>query len=123
MTSDRAVEPRLGDVLRRARKHRGYSLREVQDRTGILNAHLSQIERGQIRRPDPSLLWRLCELYLLDYGQLAHWAGHASGAGDSSAQLAVAVRMLGDLSSSQISEVLRVIDRLRREGERGIDPS
>ena len=50
--SERA-EPRLGEVLRRARKYRGYSLRQVQERTGILNAHLSQIERGHIRRPIP----------------------------------------------------------------------
>jgi transcriptional regulator with XRE-family HTH domain len=105
----------LGEVLKRARTHRQLSLRQVEERTGVLNAHLSQIERGQIRRPDPSLLWRLSELYLLDFGLLARWAGYTGEAGDNAAQLAAALRMLSELESSELDEVLSVIDRLRRD--------
>jgi transcriptional regulator with XRE-family HTH domain len=111
--SERA-EPHLGEVLRRARAYRGYSLRQVQQRTGILSAHLSQIERGQIRRPDPSLLWRLSELYALDYGLVAVWAGHTQDPDDDTARLAAAVKLLVDLTPEQVDEVLRTIDRILR---------
>lgn len=107
--------PELGDVLRRARTHRKYSLRQVEERIGVLNAHLSQIERGQIRRPDPALLWRLSELYSLDFGLLAAWAGYTGERGDTAAQLAAALRMLADLDADALDDVLSAIDRVRRE--------
>jgi transcriptional regulator with XRE-family HTH domain len=116
-------EPLLGEVLRRARNYRGYSLRQVQDRTGVLGAHLSQIERGQIRRPDPSLLWRLSELYSLDYGLLAQWAGHAHSDDGKTARLSAAVRLLVNLTSDQVDEVLRTIERMRREAGEATPPS
>lgn len=105
----------LGDVLRRARKHRNYSLRQVEERTGVLNAHLSQIERGQIKRPDPALLWRLSELYSLDFGLLAAWAGYSAEPGETGGQLAAALRMLADLDADELDEVLAAISRVRRD--------
>jgi transcriptional regulator with XRE-family HTH domain len=108
------ADPRLGEVLRRARLHRGLTLRQVEDRTGVLNAHLSQIERGQIRRPDQALLWRLCELYELDFGLVAGWAGYDMPVGDNSALLAAALRLLSDLDPDDLDEALRVIERLSR---------
>lgn len=81
----------------------------------MLNAHLSQIERGQIRRPDPALLWRLSELYALDFGLLATWAGYGGDRGETAAQLAAAVRMLADLDADALDDVLSAIDRVRRE--------
>ena len=53
----------LGGVLRRARADHGWTLREVEGRSGIRNAHLSQIESGAIERPDTALLWTLAGLY------------------------------------------------------------
>jgi transcriptional regulator with XRE-family HTH domain len=106
---------RLGEALRRARTHRGYSLRQVEERTGISNAHLSQIERGQIRRPDAALLWRLSELYALNFDLLALWAGYAERPGSSAPELAAAIRLLSDLDPEDLDEALRVIDRLQRD--------
>jgi transcriptional regulator with XRE-family HTH domain len=114
--SDEATT-RLGEVLRRARSHRGYSLRQVEERTGILNAHLSQIERGQIRRPDAALLWRLSELYALNYDLLAYWAGYTDRPGSNAPELATAIRLLSDLDAEDLDEALRVIDRLQRKRE------
>ena len=108
------AQARLGEVLRRARSHRGYSLRQVEERTGVLNAHLSQIERGQIRRPDATLLWRLSELYALNYDLLAYWAGYSSEPGSNTAELAAAIRLLSDLEAEDLDEALRVIERLQR---------
>src|SRR5690349_16761592 len=71
-----AAEPVLGNILRRARAHRRLSLRDVERRTGIPNAHLSQIERGVIRKPDPAIVFELASTYELDFALLADWAGY-----------------------------------------------
>jgi transcriptional regulator with XRE-family HTH domain len=113
----RPAAPVLGRVLRRAREHRHYSLRDVEARTGIPNPHLSQIERGQIRRPDAAIIWRLAELYGLDFGLLAEWAGHRPAAereSPTSTRLDIAMRMLSELSEEQIEDVLRQLESLRR---------
>jgi transcriptional regulator with XRE-family HTH domain len=111
-----AATPILGQVLRRARLHRHYSLRDVESRTGIPNPHLSQIERGQIRKPDPALIWRLAELYDLDFGLLAEWAGHRSSAASRSnaTRLDAAMRILSELDESQLEDVLRQLESVRR---------
>lgn len=111
-----AAPPILGKVLRRARLHRHYSLRDVESRTGIPNPHLSQIERGQIRKPDPALIWRLAELYDLDFGLLAEWAGHRSAGTSRSrvTRLDAAMRMLSTLDEDQLEEVLRQLEAVRR---------
>ena len=46
----------LGEVLRAARVRHGLSLRDVERRTGIRNAHLSQLETGDIVRTESPLL-------------------------------------------------------------------
>jgi transcriptional regulator with XRE-family HTH domain len=113
------AEARLGEILRRARMHRGYTLREVQERTGIMNAHLSQIEQGRIRRPNSALLWRLAELYSLDYGLIASWSGYTPTQRSGEADLGAAIRMLQDLDDRELPEVMRFVDRLLRERGRG----
>ena len=71
--------PSLGEHLKAKRSAAGLSLREVERRTGIHNAHLSQIETGRILRPEMALLWELAGLYGADYRELLRLAGHAQG--------------------------------------------
>ena len=70
----RDKHPPVGHVLRRARKHRQLSLREVERRIGRSNAYLSQVERGLIKQPDLVVLLELAELYGLNFTTLATWA-------------------------------------------------
>jgi transcriptional regulator with XRE-family HTH domain len=81
------AEPVLGEILRRARTHRGLSLRDVERRTRISNAHLSQIERGIIQRPDPAIVFELSATYGLDFALLAEWAGYLGDRPEVSAGL------------------------------------
>lgn len=69
----------LGDLLQKERTKRKWTLRNVEERTGIHNAHLSQIESGQITRPAPNILFTLAALYDLRYDQLMQLAGHFEG--------------------------------------------
>lgn len=114
----RDVVPPVGRVLRRAREHQGFSLREVERRIGRSSAYLSQVERGLIRQPDPVVLLELAELYTLDFMTLATWAGWAGGRergtdrGDSASIL---VRRVLELDDTLRTQVLSYIEGILRE--------
>ena len=117
----RDEHPTVGRVLRQARKHHGLSLREVERRIGRSNAYLSQVERGLIKQPDPSVLLDLAELYGLNFMTLANWAGWSSTGeevgsgsqpGDSTRLL---VRRVLELDAAERKEILEYVERLRRK--------
>jgi transcriptional regulator with XRE-family HTH domain len=66
----------LGDVLRKRREELALSLRDVEDKVGVSNAYLSQLENRKIVRPSPSVLRKISELYEISYGRLMELAGH-----------------------------------------------
>jgi transcriptional regulator with XRE-family HTH domain len=70
------VENALGELLKKERTKRQWSLRDVEEKSGIHNAHLSQIESGAIARPAPNLLFTLAAVYDLRYDELMRLAGH-----------------------------------------------
>src|SRR5215217_2282530 len=121
MTEPRAHET-LGSVLRAARAARGLSLRDVERRTGIRNAHLSQIETDRIGKPEMAILWELASLYELDFGRLLALAGHTAGqetSGSRRRRMTVALRALSQLSDSDQDETLRFMAELKaRESDR-----
>jgi HTH-type transcriptional regulator, competence development regulator len=110
-------EPILGDILRRARQHQGLSLRQVEQRTGVSNAHLSQIERGAIRRPDPAILMNLAELYGLNYELVAEWSGYleTEGPRGSNALAGIALRLFVELDPVAQSQALEYLEKLRNQ--------
>ncbi len=108
--ADRNESPPVGKVLRRARKHRQLSLREVERRIGRSNAYLSQVERGLIRQPDPVVLLELAELYGLNFMTLTTWAGWVSPEGEPEQD-----RNRGDSTSALVRRVLELDDRQRTQ--------
>lgn len=108
----------LGDLLRKARAGRGWTLRQAEEVTGIHNAHLSQIETGSISRPGQPMLWSLAEAYGLEYEELLELAGHTTTQPESQSrrQLAGALlRGLEDLDEDDQRELLAQLDQLRRQ--------
>ena len=67
-----------GARLQAARKEHGWSLREAERRSGVPNAHISQIETGGIRQPGTAVLIRLATAYEIPLAELLALAGHAS---------------------------------------------
>jgi transcriptional regulator with XRE-family HTH domain len=67
----------LGDRLKAARKHFRWSLREAERRSGVPNAHISQLETGTIRNPGTGVLIRLAAAYEIQLAELLALAGHA----------------------------------------------
>jgi len=110
-------EPVLGDILKHARQHQGLSLRQVEQRTGVSNAHLSQIERGAIRRPDPAILMKLAELYGLNYELVAEWSGYLDTEGSQSSRglAGMALRLFVELDPVAQSQALEYMEKLRNQ--------
>lgn len=111
-------DPVLGDVLRHARLHRQLTLRQVERQIGIPNAYLSQIERGVIRQPNPSVLMELAELYELNYGLIAEWAGYLDASPSrGGGQLAgLALRLFVELDPAAQLEAVDYLESLRNRG-------
>jgi HTH-type transcriptional regulator, competence development regulator len=108
----------LGEVLKKARNDKGWSLREAERRTGIHNAHISQIETGTITQPSASLLWAFAEHYDLDYTQLLRLAGHTTkdkAAGGQRSLAGAALHALGDLSATEQADVLAYMAEVKRK--------
>jgi transcriptional regulator with XRE-family HTH domain len=89
----------------------------VEKRVGVPNAHLSQIERGTIRRPDIAILMELAELYELDYRLVAEWGGYLDpAAGRASGHLAgMALRLFVELDPTAQHDALNYLERLRNQ--------
>jgi DNA-binding transcriptional regulator YiaG len=52
------TKPTIGPYLKSLREAKGLSLREVEAKTGVSNAFLSQIESGKVKRPSPVMLYK-----------------------------------------------------------------
>lgn len=66
----------LGSLLKSGRTEHDYTLREVEEKIGISNAYLSQLENGSANKPSPEVLFKLSELYDISYERLMKTAGH-----------------------------------------------
>ncbi len=115
----------LGELLKKTRNKKGWSLRHVEAETGIHNAHLSQIEKGTIERPDPYILWTLSSLYGLDFRRVMRLGGHIEkdeGTRARRSLVGTALHALGDLSPKEQQETLNFMALLKKnrlpEGKR-----
>ena len=111
----------LGQVLKDARNGSGRSLRQVEDLTGIHNAHLSQIENDTITKPDLSMLFDLSVLYGLNYQDLLQLTDERAGADTSARQRqrqTAALRAMGELTAAEQNQVLGLMAELRGKKRR-----
>lgn len=67
---------RLADYLKSIRIRRRLSLREVEDLSGVSNAYISLIERGERTDPHPNILKKLANAYGIELSKLMEIAGY-----------------------------------------------
>lgn len=113
----------LGSFLRAAREGFGLSLRSVEDRTGISNAYLSQLEHGRIRQPSPVILHKLSELYGCSYADVMRLAGYplppeVGGERDPAARARSRFADITQDEERQLAEYLEFIRSRRGPGGR-----
>jgi transcriptional regulator with XRE-family HTH domain len=108
------VPEELSRLLAKRRRDLGLSLRDVEEQTGINNAHVSQIETGAIDRPAPNLLYERAVAYDLDFKKLMRLAGLTTrSSANRGAMLNAAFRALDDLSPAQQAEAVAYLETLR----------
>ncbi|MEP7372347.1 MAG: helix-turn-helix transcriptional regulator [Chitinophagaceae bacterium] len=64
-----------GKFLKELREKNGYSLREVEQATGISNAYLSLLENDKIKKPAANNLHKLADFFKVDLRELLSLAG------------------------------------------------
>ena len=111
----------LGQYLARLRDAAGLKLREVEERSKgeISNAYLSQLENDKIKKPDPSYLHVLSEIYSTTYEDLIQRAGYLpaekNAAGRRQAQAATfAIKNLTPDEEKSLIEYLAFIRKQKR---------
>ena len=107
------MEETLGKVLRTIRKEKNLTLRAVQEKTGLSNAYLSQIETEKIERPSPNVLFKLSKLYNLSYEKLLSLAGHPLPTEFTPVISSRFQENLDDLSEDEKESVLEYIEFLK----------
>lgn len=110
---------RLAKILKDIRKIRKLSLREVEEKTGISNAYLSQLERGEAENPSPQKLHSLARCYEVPYVDLMTAAGYLTSANENRpeadlSQLQIAL-MGANLSEAELEQVLNFIKFLKSQ--------
>jgi transcriptional regulator with XRE-family HTH domain len=53
----------LGKTLKEARELSSFTLKQVEEATGISNAYLSQLENEKIKKPSANVLYKLASIY------------------------------------------------------------
>jgi len=65
----------LGATLKEARELIPFTLRQVEDATGISNAYLSQLENDKIKKPSANVLYKLASIYKIELNSLLSASG------------------------------------------------
>jgi HTH-type transcriptional regulator, competence development regulator len=114
---ERRTEIAVGIHLKKLREARGWTLRDVQEKTGISSGHLSLIENGQVKNPSPSVLNRLAGAFEIAPDSLLVLAGYLESKGPKARKSAlegVALSALKDLDEDEISQVTAFVQVLRQ---------
>lgn len=65
----------LGQTLKEARELIPFTLRQVEEATGISNAYNSQLENDKIKKPSANVLYKLSSIYKIELDELLLAAG------------------------------------------------
>lgn len=109
---------KLAEELKKLREYKGVSLREIERDTKISNAYLSQLERGEAKKPSPDILKRLANYYKVEYESLMKAAGYlkARSKQDTIKPIAIqAALMSKELSDEENKLVVEYIKFLRSQ--------
>jgi transcriptional regulator with XRE-family HTH domain len=69
------------DKLRDLRKLKGFTIRELADRSGVSAAYISQLENGNRGIPSPEVLMKFSEGLNVSYSELMEIAGYLESPG------------------------------------------
>jgi transcriptional regulator with XRE-family HTH domain len=104
----------LGAFLQKARKNCRLTLRDVQEKIGVSNAYLSQLENGKISSPSPNTLFQLSKLYQVSYEHLMSLAGYPSPSEKVASRIATDFNELTPEEKERVEEYIEFLKTRRR---------
>jgi transcriptional regulator with XRE-family HTH domain len=112
----------LSRELSRLRSLKGWTLRDVEERTKrrVSNSYLYQLENGNVKEPSPIVLYELSVAYGASYPELMKLAGFvvpSSSRQASRTSTSVAFDAL-DLTKEETEQVMDFVEFLRRKKSR-----
>jgi transcriptional regulator with XRE-family HTH domain len=75
MSKAQQSDKTLSAYLKQLREKNGYSLRDVEQATGISNAYLSLLENDKIKKPAPNNIHKLADFFNVDLRELLSLSG------------------------------------------------
>lgn len=112
----------VGSYLAELRQSRGYSLRQVEEKTkrAVSNAYLSQLEHGKVKQPSPNVLYSLATAYDVEYDTLMSKAGYASFSSRdiTSHEHTTSPSPFGDLTEEEERELSSYLEFLRSKSRK-----
>jgi len=103
----------LSEYLKQTRKDKGFTLRAVEEKTGMSNAYLSQLENKKILSPSPTVLRKLADLYEISYSYLMEMAGYPIETADENKIFFRTSRRLEKITPEEEKELLTYLRFLR----------
>lgn len=61
------------EILKAQRVKSGYTLREIEEQTGVSNAYLSMLENGKIKNPSFNVIMKLTEFYAQERAKMIEY--------------------------------------------------
>jgi len=108
----------LGQELTRLRRLKGWTLREVEEKTKkkVSNSYLYQLENDNVKEPSPNILHELSVVYGASYRELMRLAGYVVPKASATAG-SVAFNAL-NLTEQEEEEVMDFVEFIRRKQKR-----
>ncbi len=111
---------KLGKYLKILREELGLSLRAVEEKSGISNAFLSQIESGKVKQPSPIVLHKLSQVYSVSYESLMEISGYPVSKSSDKVNISTGpLHRLGPLTGGEEKSLADYLVFLRSKSERG----
>lgn len=106
-----------GEYIKALREAKGFTLREVERKTDVSNAYLSQLESSRIKQPSPTTLYKLAEIYGVGYEVLMEKVGYPVPKGDVSLKSRRVEKnvfnRIGDVTKEEEMELLEYLKFIR----------
>ncbi|MBN1416500.1 MAG: helix-turn-helix transcriptional regulator [Bacteroidales bacterium] len=105
-----------GDYIRALRESKKLTLRDVEKKIDVSNAYLSQLESGKIKQPSPITLYKLAELYGVEYEVLMKKVGYPvprNKQTHNKSSKDILINRFGDISNDEEIELLEYLKFIR----------
>ena len=108
----------LGYVLKQAREFKQVSLRTVEEKTGVSNAYLSQLENDKIKKPSADILHKLAIEYSIDFNYLLHVAGLVERGSKENVSFGSFVFSKDNLTEDEEEELINYLKFIRKRNKK-----